>query len=76
MGASQRDRRHFEAIAEAMQAKAEEERSEVLETTVAERIALGFILGAGARDEATERALDERAQDQIGLARRRLALRR
>lgn len=69
------DRGHFAAIAKAMEMKAEGERREALETTVEERVCLGFLLGAGPRDEATQRALDQRAEAQIGLARRRLALR-
>jgi hypothetical protein len=65
---NERDWEHFAAIAKAMETKATEERCELLQTTVAEQIAMGFVLGAVPRDEAMERVLDERAHDQIGLA--------
>jgi hypothetical protein len=75
MAVSARDRRHFAVIAEAMAAEKDEQRAQALSTTAAERIAVGFVLGAVPRHDATEEALDERALGQIGLARRRLALR-
>jgi hypothetical protein len=75
MAVSERDRRHFAVIAEAMAVEKAEQRAQALRTTAAERIAVGFVLGAVPRDDATEQALDERAVGQIGLARRRLALR-
>lgn len=58
-------------IAAEMEAEKAEQRLEVLQSTARERIEIGFLLGAGPRDEATERALDERADGQIGLARKR-----
>lgn len=76
MGVSEQDRRHFAAIAEAMAAEKDEQRREVLSTTAAERVRTGFLLGAVPRTAAIEAALDERAAEQIGLARRRDALKR
>jgi hypothetical protein len=76
MEVSEQDRRHFAAIAEAMAAEKDEQRREALRTTAAERVLTGFLLGAVPRTTAIEAALDERAAAQIGLARRRAALRR
>jgi hypothetical protein len=50
-----------------------EQRADALRTTIAERIATGFLLGAVPCDEVTELALEQRALGQIGLARRGLA---
>jgi len=76
MGVSEQDRRHFATIATVMGAEKDEQRREVLRTTAAERVLTGFLLGAVPRTPAIEAALDERAAGQIGLARRRDALRR
>jgi hypothetical protein len=74
MGVSQHDRDHFAVIAETMAEEKNAQRAGVLRTTVAERIAVGFRLGAVPRTPAIDAALDERAAQQIGLARRRDAL--
>jgi hypothetical protein len=73
MAVSERDRRHFDAIAQAMAMEKAEQRADALRTTIAERIATGFLLAAVPCDEATELALEQRALGQIGLARRGLA---
>jgi len=65
--------RHFAAIAEAMAGEKRAQRAEVLRTTPAERVALGFVLGAVPLDAASQRMLDERAAGQLGLAQRRRA---
>lgn len=70
MSVSIRDREHFSLIAAAMAAEKDEQRRDALETSVAERVAVGFRLGAGPRDAACEAALDKRAAEQIGLAER------
>jgi len=67
-------RRHFDAVARAMDDENDAERRQALETSALERVATGFRLGAFPLDEAQERALDERTRGQIGLAQRRLAL--
>lgn len=54
-----------------MAAEKSAQRAETLESTVAERMAMGMLLGAGPRDPTVERSLDERARGQIGIARRR-----
>jgi hypothetical protein len=73
MAVVERERRHFAAVAEAMGAEKHEQRLEALVTTPAERVAIGFLLGAACYDSAFDDALDERAAAQIGLARRRRA---
>jgi hypothetical protein len=75
MAVTAADRRHFELIAVAMAAEKAAQRLEALDSTPAERVALGFQLGAVPRSDAIEAALDERAQGQLGLARRGRALR-
>ncbi len=64
-------RSHFDVIGAEMEAEKAEQRLEALRTSPRERIEIGFMLGAVPRDEATERALDERAEAQIELARKR-----
>lgn len=71
MPASASDRRHFALIATTMADEKAEQRREALQTSMAERVALGFRLGAGSRSAACEEALDARAAAQIGLAQRR-----
>ncbi len=71
MPASEADRRHFALIAATMADEKAEQRREALQTSMAERVALGFRLGAGPHSAACEAALDARAAAQIGLAQRR-----
>jgi hypothetical protein len=73
MAVSNRQRRHFAAIAEAMAAEKAAQRAEVLRTTVVERVIAGFLLGVVPRNPSIDQALDERAYGQIGLAQRRPA---
>jgi hypothetical protein len=73
MAVSERDRPHFDAIARTVAMQKAEQRAEALRTTIAERIATGFVLGAVPCDEATELAREQRALGQIGLALRGLA---
>lgn len=75
MAVTSRDRRHFQLVGEAMAAKKAEQRRDALSSTPAERVALGFRLGARTKPDATDAALDERAEAQIGLAVRGRALR-
>jgi hypothetical protein len=74
---SKKDHDRFARIGAAMAEKKVAQRRDALTTTPAERVAAGFLLGAGPRTPGTERALDERAQGQIELARagRRLGMR-
>jgi hypothetical protein len=74
MSAGGRDRRHFDAIAHAMQVAHEERLREALGTHPAERMLKGLELGAGRLDDATTAALDRRALAQGELARRARAL--
>jgi hypothetical protein len=76
MAVTERDRRHFKLVGETMAAKKDEQRREALRTTPAERVALGFLLGARQQDGAIEPALDARADAQAGLAERGRRLRR
>ncbi len=76
MAVTEHDRRHFQLVGEIMAAKKDEQRREALRSTAAERVALGFQLGARAQNDAIDTALDERADAQIGLAKRGRALRR
>jgi hypothetical protein len=77
VGVSERDRRRFARIGAAMAEKKAAQRRDALRTTPAERVAAGFLLGAGPRSPGAERALDERAAGQLELARagRRLRVR-
>jgi hypothetical protein len=71
MPAGRKDQAHFDAIADAMKAKSRAQRAESLLLTAAERVAAGFLLGAGPQPTAVTAALDRMAEEQIGLARRR-----
>jgi hypothetical protein len=73
--ASARDRRHFEAIAEG-ERRAEDERIETaLRTPPGERILIGLQLAADAPWTPAHLAeLDARTDEQMELARRRIAL--
>lgn len=76
MAVTSRERRHFQLVGEAMAAKKDEQRRDALCSTAAERVVLGFRLGAQPNSAASDAALDERADAQIGLAIRGRALRR
>ncbi len=78
MSKARADRDRFARIGAAMAEKKSEQRRDALRTTAAERVASGFLLGAGPRTPGVARALDRRAEQQIGLAEagRRLGLRR
>ena len=64
MAVSDRDRRHFAAVAEAMAAEKAEQRADALRLSPVDRVVTGFLLGIGPLDPAAERALDERAAGQ------------
>ena len=70
VGVSAKDRDHFARIGAAMTAKKTAQRQEALRISPAERVATGFLLGAVPRSPGIERALDERAEQQIELARK------
>jgi hypothetical protein len=78
MGGAGGDRDRFARIGAAMADKKADQRRDALRTTAAERVAAGFLLGAGPRTPGVERALDRRAEQQSGLAEaaRRLGMRR
>ncbi|MCW5892862.1 MAG: hypothetical protein KIT14_20305 [bacterium] len=78
MGRARANRDRFVRIGAAMAEKKSEQRRDALRTPAAERVAAGFLLGAAPRTPGIERALDRRAEQQIGLAeaRRRLGMRR
>lgn len=63
------DRRRFARIGAAMAEKKAGQRRDALRTSPAERVAAGFLLGAGPRSPGAERALDARAEGQAELAR-------
>lgn len=69
MAASDRERRHFAVIAATMAEEKAEQRREAASTSVAVRVRSGILLGVAPRTAAIERALDDRADAQIGLAR-------
>jgi hypothetical protein len=69
-------RRHFEAVAEAMAAEKHDQRLEALRSSAASRVRAGFEVGSISLPPGGELALDERAEGQVGLARRALLLRR
>ncbi|MFN2378376.1 MAG: hypothetical protein ABR538_17740 [Candidatus Binatia bacterium] len=66
---------HFRAIAQAMASKAHEDCLEAAESSPAERVRTGFLLGDVPRTPAIEAAMDADARGQIGLALRRPARR-
>jgi hypothetical protein len=71
MSVSERDRRHFAAIAEAKRAERDERLREAAARDPMEKIIEGLALGAAApTSEAIERMLDERALGQAELHRR------
>lgn len=76
MALTDHDHRHFQLVGEIMAAKKDDQRREALRSTPAERVALGFQLGARKQNDAIDAALDERADAQIGLAKRGRFLRR
>jgi hypothetical protein len=69
VGVSGKDRDRFARIGAAMTDKKTAQRRDALLTTPADRVATGFLLGAGPRSPGIERALDDRAERQIELAR-------
>jgi len=75
MAADKRDSGHFRAIAQAMASKAHEDCLEAAESSPAERVRTGFLLGDVPRTPSIEAAMDADARGQIGLAMRRPARR-
>lgn len=68
---TERERRHFAAIAEAMQAEGDERRREAAARGGIEKVLEGLALGdAAPTTEAIERQLDERALGRAELHRR------
>jgi len=71
MAVTERERRHFERIAEAKRSEQEERMREAAREPVMKRIIEGLELGELApTDAATEAMLDERALGQANLAAR------
>jgi len=71
MAASKHDLAHFEAIGRAMAAEKLADCAQAAQSSPAERVRAGFLLGDVPRSSAIDAALDSDALGQLGLARRR-----